>query len=175
MSVSNYILKSATAFAAFSVLSFSPAIAQSLPVPMPFEEQRELDDARMRQQSTDLYAGAAPVFQQGQPLGRGYVEAQQNLANQQEFVQQTSRLQTLAPGASGYTIKAGSFRSFENAQRLHAKLYNIGSARIVPRHANGQDFYGVYLGPWASETQAFEAYSLAMDAGMQDGKILDPE
>ncbi len=148
------------------------ATAQSLPVPMPIEEQRELEDARMRQQFREEFAGTSATFQQGIPLGRSSVAAQQQ---QQAYQQTSNKLQTLAPDANGYTIKAGSFRSFENAQRLHAKLYSIGSARIVPRQADGMDFYGVYLGPWATEKQAFQAYTLAMDAGMQDGQIIDPK
>ena len=157
-----------------SFITFAPlsASAQSLPVPMPIEEQRELQDASLRQQFRQEFAGSTPVFQQGIPLGRASVAAQQQRQTQ---VIMEKKLQTLAPNANGYTIKAGSFRSFENAQRLHAKLYNIGSARIVPRQAGGMDFYGVYLGPWATEDEAFQAYSLAMDAGMQDGKILDPK
>ena len=74
-----------------------------------------------------------------------------------------------------YLIKAGAFRSFENAERLYARLHAIGPAQIVHRTANGQDFYGVYLGPWQSEADAFTAYSQALDAGMQDGKIIQPD
>ena len=73
-----------------------------------------------------------------------------------------------------YMIKAGAFRSFENAERLYARLHSVGPAQIVHRSANGQDFYGVYLGPWKTETDAFTAYGQALDAGMQDGKIIQP-
>lgn len=172
MSTFKNINRFSICLAGFAMLMGGNAIAQSLPVPMPIEEQRELDDARMRQYSQEQYAGTRPTFQQGIPLGRSSVEAYQRKAFKQ---QNTVKLQTLAPDANGYTIKAGAFRSFQNAQKLHAKLYSIGSARIISRQANGMDFYGVYLGPWATEEEAFKAYSLAMDAGMQDGKILDPK
>ncbi|ACT58058.1 SPOR domain-containing protein [Hirschia baltica] len=167
--------KSTLICAGFAALSFSvmnAASAQSLPVPMPIEEQRELEDARLRQKTDEEYAGRTLTFTQGVPLGRSSVASSQiNPISRSN----TPQLQTLPSNASGYTIKAGSFQSFENAQKLHAKLYAIGSSKIIPRRANGKDFYGVYLGPWATEAEAFQAFTLAMDAGMQDGQILDPQ
>lgn len=155
-----------------AVFGFGSANAQSLMVPMPAEERQELAQARFRQAQNDQMVPRQPTFQTGTPLGRPLVEARQ----EQRITAPTPEpLQSLPTGAAGYMIKAGSFRSFANAQSLHAKLYAIGSARIIPRQANGMDFYGVYLGPWSTEAEAFQAFSLAMDAGMQDGKIIDAE
>ncbi len=166
-------LSSKIAFSiAIAIFGVGNANAQSLMVPMPDEERQELAQARLRQAQNDQMVPRRPTFQSGTPLGRPLVEARQ----EQSITTPTSEpLQSLPTGAAGYMIKAGSFRSFANAQSLHAKLYAIGSARIIPRQANGMDFYGVYLGPWATEAEAFQAYSLAMDAGMEDGKIIDAE
>ncbi|MFC7291962.1 SPOR domain-containing protein [Hirschia litorea] len=168
MSISSKIIFSF----AFALVGFQSANAQSLPVPMPAEERQELAQARYRQAQNAQIAQHQPSYQTGTPLGRPLVEARKESSPSAPTAEP---LQTLSSDATGYMIKAGSFRSFANAQSLHAKLYAIGSARIIPRQANGMDFYGVYLGPWATEAEAFQAFSLAMDAGMEDGKIIDPE
>lgn len=141
----------------------------SLPVPTPIEERNYM---AARSYEGETYAAnsmnRAPVA-----LGRSSVRA--NAQPLTAAGPAEDALRSLPPGANGYQIKAGAFRSFENAQRLYARLYSIGSARIEPRTANGDTFYGVYLGPWKTQSEAFTAYGQAMDAGMQDGKIIDPQ
>ena len=159
----------------FSALLFassaSSALAQefyepSLPVPVPSE------DAQQSQQSGDYYAVAA--IDGSVPRAFDARRQAAEVAARRARTETISQLRTLPPSSPGYYVKAGSFRSFENAQQLHASLFAIGSAQITHRKANGQDFYGVYLGPWRNEAQAKEAFILAMDAGMQDGAIVPP-
>ncbi len=166
---------------AFSALSAS---AQSLPVPMPEEERIELRTAKTRADyeggPTQYATARIPSPVTGAPLSDRLSRPAPQTSTQQTIRKQAAQipaedvLRALPPGATGYMIKAGSFRTFENAERLQAQLFSIGTAKIVPRRANGKDFYGVYLGPWATEAEAFTAYGLAMDAGMQDGEIIDP-
>jgi cell division protein FtsN len=137
------------------------AIAQSLPVDTPYEELMESGD-------TQYIAG----YNQGVrslPLGRASVEAM----NKKQARQAAYNGLSVSQNGHGYTVKAGAFRNFENAKRLQAKLYSIGPSRIEPRTANGMEFYGVYLGPWKTEGDAFTAYSMAIDKGMQDGTIIE--
>lgn len=138
----------------------------SLPVPMPIEERMELPAEGqyysvakngVSPRPFDARAAASRSGISSKPIDRTRVE---------------TNLRTLPPGENGYFIKAGAFRQFDNASRLHASLFSVGSAQIIHRVAAGQDYYGVYLGPWKSHAEAEAAYKLAVDAGMQDGKIV---
>ncbi len=51
-------------------------------------------------------------------------------------------------------IQAGAFSDQANAQRLSDTLTTYGTARVYPTTINGQSFYRVRLGPYASVAQA---------------------
>ena len=139
-------------------------VQPSLPVPTPPEEQAEAKTPEFYSMAID---GVKPI-----PFNARNKAAE--ISTHQRLVETTSKLRSLPPESRGYLIKAGAFRSFENAQRLHAKLFSIGSAQITHRQAKGLDFYGVYLGPWKTREEAQIAYDLALKAGMQDGEIIAP-
>ena len=136
----------------------------SLSVPTPQEELAETP-------RTELYSVAINDQRAKQHNAR---KAVSGLSEHIVQANTLSSLRSLPPTSNGYYVKAGAFQSFENAQQLHADLFAIGSAQITHRQANGRDYYGVYLGPWKTEAEAMSAFGLALDAEMQDGKIIAP-
>lgn len=165
------MLRSVLSVFALGCAFAAPAFAQSrhdvepsLPVPTPPEERAEMT-------TPEFYA----VANNGElPRAFDARRTAAKIAARQSHKEVASQLRTLPPESRGYYVKAGAFQSFENAQRLHAKLFAIGSAQITHREAHGQDFYGVYLGPWKTQAEAEAAYELALKAGMQDGAVIAP-
>ncbi len=154
-------------FGAGAVHAQEAGYEPSLPVPMPVEERLE-----MKRDGEYLSVARNGVLPK--PFDARAV-ANSDLAPVSQAADRSlaeTTLRTLPVGQDGYYIKAGAFRDFDNAARLHASLFAVGSAQIIHRAAQGQDFYGVYLGPWETQSQANAALTMATRQGMQDAQIV---
>ncbi|HER26997.1 MAG TPA: SPOR domain-containing protein, partial [Rhodospirillales bacterium] len=69
-------------------------------------------------------------------------------------------------------IQAGAFANYENANRVRARLYNVGPVRISPVLINGRDLFRVRVGPMASIDAADRMLERVIEAGYTDARTL---
>jgi len=69
-------------------------------------------------------------------------------------------------------IQAGAFGNFENANRVRARLINVGPVKISPVLINGQDLFRVRIGPMASVGEADLMLERVIEAGYTDARTL---
>ena len=69
-------------------------------------------------------------------------------------------------------VQAGAFSEFNNANRVRARLHNIGNIRISPILVNGQDLYRVRMGPFQSTEQADRFLESVIRAGYTSARIV---
>ena len=56
--------------------------------------------------------------------------------------------------SGGSYVQAGSFRDFDNAKKMAARLQTVGKARVRSREVGDRTFYRVMLGPFTSPSYA---------------------
>lgn len=62
---------------------------------------------------------------------------------------------TIEPvSATKIYIQAGAFSNFDNANRVHARLYRLGKVKISPVLINGRDLFRVRVGPLGNVADA---------------------
>ena len=69
-------------------------------------------------------------------------------------------------------IQAGAFSQGDNANRMKAKLANLGAVSVTGARVNGVDVYRVRLGPLSTVDEADQMLSRALGAGATDAKIV---
>jgi cell division protein FtsN len=72
-----------------------------------------------------------------------------------------------APLSMAYTIQAGAFSSYENADLQAVALRRYGETRIVEGVTNGRPIYRVMLGGWVSREQAAPMLDLIKARGFE--------
>jgi len=80
---------------------------------------------------------------------------------------------TVAPvSPTNVYIQAGAFANFENANRVRARLINIGPVKISPVLINDVDLFRVRVGPMASIEEADQMLERVIEAGYTDARTL---
>jgi rare lipoprotein A len=74
--------------------------------------------------------------------------------------------------ATNLFIQAGAFLQLGNADRLRAKLSDVGSARVVPVQLGAQRFYRVRLGPIDTVAQADAMLGRVIAMGNKDARLV---
>lgn len=74
--------------------------------------------------------------------------------------------------ATNIYIQAGAFGDQNNANRLSQSLASYGPAKVYPTFVNGQNFYRVRLGPYASVEQADTALAQLSAQAAPNAKIV---
>jgi len=69
-------------------------------------------------------------------------------------------------------IQAGAFLLVDNADRLRAKLSQVGPARVVPVQLGAQRFYRVRVGPIGSVAQADAMLGQVIAMGNKDARLV---
>ena len=75
-------------------------------------------------------------------------------------------------GPTQVFVQAGAFAQFDNANRVRARLSNLGSVKVTSVLVNGRDLFRVRAGPLASVTDADRILKWVIDAGYQDARIV---
>jgi rare lipoprotein A len=74
--------------------------------------------------------------------------------------------------ATNIYIQAGAFARAENANRLKAKLANLGPVRVSGQWVNGANFYRVRIGPLGSVAEADRLLDRVLDSGVAEARIV---
>jgi rare lipoprotein A len=69
-------------------------------------------------------------------------------------------------------VQAGAFAQFDNANRVRARLANLGPVKVTSVLVNGRDLFRVRAGPLASVTDADRILKWVIDAGYPDARII---
>ena len=69
-------------------------------------------------------------------------------------------------------IQAGAFTRADNANRLKAKLANLGNVRVSGSYVNGANFYRVRIGPLGSVDEADRLLDRVVGSGVPDARIV---
>lgn len=69
-------------------------------------------------------------------------------------------------------VQAGAFSRAENANRLKAKLANLGDVRVSGSRVNGANFYRVRIGPLGSVAEADRLLDRVVDSGVPEARIV---
>jgi len=69
-------------------------------------------------------------------------------------------------------IQAGAFSNFENANRVRARLIDVGPVKISPVLVNGRDLFRVRIGPMTSIDDADLMLEQVINAGYTDARTL---
>ena len=69
-------------------------------------------------------------------------------------------------------VQAGAFAQFDNANRVRARLANLGPVKVTSVLVNGRDLFRVRAGPLASVTDADRILTWVIDAGYPDARII---
>ncbi len=69
-------------------------------------------------------------------------------------------------------VQAGAFAQFDNANRVRARLANLGPVKVTSVLVNGRDLFRVRAGPLASVTDADRILRWVIDAGYPDARII---
>ncbi|MBF0370957.1 MAG: septal ring lytic transglycosylase RlpA family protein [Magnetococcales bacterium] len=72
----------------------------------------------------------------------------------------------------GFYVQVGSFQAASNAWRLAETLEEVGDARVVKKWVNGEKFYRVRFGPFATADQAERIVSRLDQNGFGAGSIV---
>ncbi len=73
---------------------------------------------------------------------------------------------------TGVFVQAGAFAQFDNANRVRARLANLGPVNVTSVLVNGRDLFRVRAGPLASVTDADRILKWVIDAGYPDARII---
>jgi len=76
------------------------------------------------------------------------------------------------PQSTQLWVQAGSFRSRQNADRLRNRLSSTGDVRVTSTRINGQQFWRVRLGPFASLREADAALERVIAGGQPGAHIV---
>jgi len=79
---------------------------------------------------------------------------------------------TVPVRATNIYIQAGAFARAENANRLKAKLDNLGTVRVSGSWVNGANFYRVRIGPLGSVGEADRLLDRVVDSGVPEARIV---
>lgn len=85
---------------------------------------------------------------------------------------ETTAVTTEPVSPTNVYIQTGAFASFENANRVRARLVHVGPVKISPVLINGQDLFRVRIGPMASIDDADLMLEQVIKAGYTDAKTL---
>lgn len=69
-------------------------------------------------------------------------------------------------------VQAGAFAQFDNANRVRARLSNLGPVKVTSVLVNGRDLFRVRAGPLAGVTDADRILRWVIDAGYSDARIV---
>ncbi len=69
-------------------------------------------------------------------------------------------------------VQAGAFAQFDNANRVRARLANLGPVKVTQVLVNGRDLFRVRAGPLASVTDADRILKWVIDTGYPDARIV---
>ncbi len=69
-------------------------------------------------------------------------------------------------------VQAGAFSKAENAQRLKAKLSNLGNVRVTDTKLNGSDLFRVRIGPIPSVNDADQLLDRVVGSGFPEARIV---
>ena len=69
-------------------------------------------------------------------------------------------------------VQAGAFAQFDNANRVRARLANLGPVKVTSVLINGRDLFRVRAGPLAGVTDADRILKWVIDAGYSDARII---
>ncbi len=84
-----------------------------------------------------------------------------------------SGIVTIEPVSStNVYIQAGAFANFENANRVRARLFNVGPVKISPVLIDGRDLFRVRIGPMANIEDADRMLERVFEAGYTDARTL---
>lgn len=73
---------------------------------------------------------------------------------------------------TGVFVQAGAFAQFDNANRVRARLANLGPVKVTSVLVNGRDLFRVRAGPLASVTDADRILKWVIDAEYSDARII---
>jgi len=82
------------------------------------------------------------------------------------------RVVTVPVRATNIYVQAGAFARAENANRLKAKLANLGNVRVSGSYVNGANFYRVRIGPLNSVDEADRLLDRVVDSGVPEARIV---
>jgi rare lipoprotein A len=82
------------------------------------------------------------------------------------------RVVTVPVRATNIYVQAGAFARAENANRLKAKLANLGNVRVSGSYVNGASFYRVRIGPLNSVDEADRLLDRVVDSGVPEARIV---
>lgn len=77
-----------------------------------------------------------------------------------------------APVATRIYIQAGAFGQFDNANRVRARLTNLGPAKISSVLVNGRDLFRVRVGPLANVAEADHLLDSVIRSGYPDARVV---
>jgi len=69
-------------------------------------------------------------------------------------------------------VQAGAFSNFENANRVRARLSELGTVKVSPVLINGRDLYRVRVGPLTSVAQADHMLEQVISSGYTDARTI---
>jgi len=74
--------------------------------------------------------------------------------------------------ATNIYIQAGAFSNYDNANRVHARLYRLGKVGISPVLINGRDLFRVRVGPLGSVADADLMLEQVIRSGYTDARTI---
>jgi len=81
-------------------------------------------------------------------------------------------VRTAAVSPTTLFVQAGAFSDFNNANRVRARLHNLGKVGVSPVLVNGQDLYRVRMGPFQRTEQADRFLESVIRAGYSSARIV---
>jgi rare lipoprotein A len=69
-------------------------------------------------------------------------------------------------------VQAGAFAIPENAQRVRARIAELGNVQVVPAEVNGSALYRVRLGPVTNGAEADRLLSKVVGSGYPTARIV---
>lgn len=91
-------------------------------------------------------------------------------STQPPVLQPTPRPATVSSG--GYYVQVGAFSQIGNAERMSRSVGTNHNVKVVPARVNNADYFRVWVGPYASESQADRVRSDMARRGVADGVIV---
>lgn len=86
---------------------------------------------------------------------------------------ETADTVTVEPvSATKIFIQAGAFSNYDNANRVHARLYKLGEVKISPVLIGGRDLFRVRVGPLASVDDADLMLEQVIRSGYTDARTI---
>ena len=122
-------------------------------------------------------AAAAPVPAGASPAGEGVAGAPADgvdgMVRELAVSEPELGVVSVVPvGPTRVFVQAGAFAQFDNANRVRARLANLGPVKVTSVLVNGRDLFRVRAGPLASVTDADRILKWVIDAGYPDARII---